>query len=106
MNQLVEFEVPGNGTILVEVNDPYSSGLTPVANPGEVAITKAKKTLDQALEGLNPMFESIKKKFDEMNQPADEVEVKFGIKLTAQVGAVITAGGEASYEITLKWKNE
>lgn len=106
MSKLVEFDVPGKGTVLIEVNDPYSSELTPAANPGEVVITKAKKTFDQALDGLNPMFESIKEKLDEIEPLPNEVELKFGIKLSAQVGAVVTGGGEASYEITLKWKNE
>jgi hypothetical protein len=40
-----------------------------------------------------------------MNEPADEIEVKFGVKLTGTIGAVLTAGGEASYEVTLKWNH-
>jgi hypothetical protein len=39
-----------------------------------------------------------------LNTPADEVEVKFGLKLTAEAGAIFSSvGGEVSYEITLKW---
>ena len=51
------------------------------------------------------MLKAIKKKFDEMEDSADEVEVKFGFKLTGRAGAVITVGGEASYEITMRWDN-
>ncbi len=38
-----------------------------------------------------------------MEDSADEVEVKFGVKLSGQAGAIITVGGEASYEITMRW---
>ena len=51
------------------------------------------------------MLSAIKKKFDEMEDSADEIEVKFGFKLSGQAGAVITVGGEASYEITMRWDN-
>jgi hypothetical protein len=35
------------------------------------------------------------------------VEVKFGIKMSGELGAIIASGsGEVNYEITLKWKRE
>jgi hypothetical protein len=35
------------------------------------------------------------------------VEVKFGVKMSAELGAVIASGnGEVNYEITLKWNRE
>ena len=104
MKQLVEFELPNKSTILVEVDEPETPGPKPVARPGEMAV-KAKKTFEEALDNIEPMLSAIKKKFDEMEESADEVEVKFGFKLTGQAGAVITVGGEASYEITMRWDN-
>ena len=68
---------------------------------------KAQKTFEQALDSINikPMLGALKKKFDEMEETADEIEVTFGIKLSGQAGALITVGGEASYEITMRWNN-
>jgi len=106
MKQLVEFKLPDESTILIEVDEPLPPGQRPVGRPGEVAITEAKKTFTEAIDNLKPMFDAIKQKFHEMNEPADEVEVKFGLKLNGKVGAVITAGGEASYEITLRWNQK
>ena len=105
MKQLVEFKLSDDeeSTIFIEVEEPAPANVK-VAR-GERAISEGKKTFVKALEGLNPMFSAIKKKFDEMNEPADEVEVKFGLKLNGTVGAVISASGEASYEITLRWDN-
>jgi hypothetical protein len=38
-----------------------------------------------------------------LNEPADEVEVKFGLKMSAELGAIVASGtAEANYEITLK----
>jgi hypothetical protein len=107
MKQLVEFKLSDDdqSTIFVEVEEPPAAGRVKVARPGERVISESQQTFEKALENLNPMFSAIKKKFDQMNEPADEVEVKFGLKLNATVGAVISAGGEASYEITLRWNN-
>ena len=107
MKQLVEFELPDESTILLEVDEPERPGAKPVSRrPGEMAV-KAQKTFEQALDEINlqPMLNAIKKKFNEMEESADEIEVKFGIKLSGQAGAIITVGGEASYEITMRWDN-
>ncbi|MGH2412385.1 MAG: CU044_2847 family protein, partial [Microcystaceae cyanobacterium] len=81
--------------------------IRPIARePGQIAV-KAQKTFEEAMENLQPMITAIKERLDAINQPADEVEVKFGVKLTSQVGAVLASvGGEVTYEITLKWNNK
>lgn len=105
MTQLVEFDVGDGQTILVEVQDVASKDLKPISKaPGEIA-AKAKKTFEEALDNLTPMVKSIKRRLDGMSDPADEVSVKFSVKLSGQVGAVLTTvGGEATYEITMLWK--
>lgn len=105
--QLVEFELDDDKTILVEVAEVEGSGIKPVSRKtGELAV-KAKQTFEQAIANIEPMMSSIRKKIDDMNQPADEVEVKFGVKLNGETSAVIaTLGAEVNYEITLKWSNK
>lgn len=105
MKQLVEYKLPDNKIILIEVEEPDTHGPKPVAKPGKQAI-EAKETFLDALDTLKPMIQVIKEKISGLTDPADEVEVKFGVKLTGQLGAVITVGGEASYEITLRWKEK
>lgn len=107
MARLVEFDLGNGETVLIEVEDVESDGIEPVSKrPGEVA-AQAKKTFAEALDNLKPMVENIKARFDGMTEPADEVEVKFSVKLSGEVGAVVTkVGGEATYEITLKWQNK
>ncbi len=53
------------------------------------------------------MASTIISKLRDLDTPADQVEVKFGLKLTADAGAIFTSvGGEVSYEITLKWSQD
>jgi len=107
MTKLVEFKVSEDDVVLVEVEDVETKGLKPVANaPGKFA-AEAKKTFEQSLANLEPMVRAVKQKLSSMTEPSDEVEVKFSVKLSGEVGAVLTkVGGEANYEITLKWKND
>ena len=105
--QLVEFQLEGDKSILVEVAEVEGSGIKPVSRKtGELA-SKAKQSFDEAIANLEPMISSIRKKIDDMNRPAEEVEVKFGVKLNGETSAVIaTLGAEINYEITLKWSNK
>jgi hypothetical protein len=105
-HELVQFSLKNGATLFVEVEQPRGGGLKPVAREtGEIAV-KAKKTFEEAMKNLEPMITSIKEQLDAANQPADEVEVKFGVKLSSEVGAILASvGGEITYEITLKWNN-
>ncbi len=107
MTKLVEFEVGEGKTILVEVEDVESEQIKPVSKLPEEIAFKARKTFAEAMDSLKPMVRDIKQRLEDITDPADEVEVKFSVKLSAEVGAVVTkVGGEATYEITLKWKNQ
>mgnify|MGYP001796274817 CR=1 FL=1 len=104
MKQIVRFALQDEQTVLAEIDAPDDDGRVGL-HPTEI-IEDAKLTFDQALENVKPMATKIIEKLRTLNHPADEVEVKFGIKLTAEAGAIIaTAGGEVNYEITLKWSN-
>ncbi|MEM1167995.1 MAG: CU044_2847 family protein [Cyanobacteria bacterium P01_H01_bin.35] len=106
MKQIVEFPLEDGDSILIEVDAP------PQAVNDRIGITdnvihKANKSLDSAMEKIKPVANTIIKKVRSMNEPADEVEVKFGIKLSAEMGAIIASGeAEVNYEITLKWHNK
>jgi chaperonin cofactor prefoldin len=107
MTKLVEFDVGEGQTVLVEVEDVQSEGIKPVSkSPGDLA-AKARQSLSQALDDLAPMVRTLKHRLDALTDPADEVEVKFSVKLSGEIGAVVTkVGGEATYEITLKWQHK
>ncbi|MCF2151523.1 hypothetical protein IQ276_034985 [Desmonostoc muscorum LEGE 12446] len=105
MKRIVEFPLENGDLILVEVDEPgptdHRFGLR------DEMIQTAKKTFESALDQVKPIANVIMTKVNSLNQPADEVEIKFGIKMSAELGAVIASGNaEVNYEVTLKWKRE
>ncbi len=106
--QLAEFSLSDGTTFLVEVEEPEDdSAIERVALPSGKYVLQAKQSFEEALEKVKPVASTIISKLRDLNAPADEVEVKFGLKLTADVGAIFTSvGGEVSYEITLKWTQD
>ena len=107
MTKLVEFDVGEEKTILIEVEEIESEEITPVAKaPGALA-AKARQTLSEAIDGIAPMIHTLKRQLNAMTDPHDEVEVKFGVKLSGEIDAVVAKmGSEATYEVTLKWTNK
>jgi Trypsin-co-occurring domain 1 len=104
MSELAEFSLEDGTTFLVEIEEPESPTIERVALPSGRMILKAQQTFETALDQIKPVASTIISKLKDLNTPADEVEVKFGIKLTADAGAVFASiGGEVNYEITLKW---
>lgn len=106
--QIAEFYLSDDNStkFLIEVEEPEIDGaIERVALPSGKSVLKASQSFEEAMERVKPMASTIISKLGDMNNPADEVEVKFGLKLTADAGAVFTSvGGEVTYEITLKWK--
>lgn len=107
MKRLVEFPLEDGGAIVVEVDGPEPRG-GPVRGirAGEV-IEKAAQTFEAALDKIKPAAAAIITKLRQLGEPPDEVGVEFGIKLSAEAGAVIaSAGVEANYRVTLTWKRK
>ncbi|MEA5507213.1 CU044_2847 family protein [Halotia wernerae UHCC 0503] len=105
MKRIVEFPLESGEFILVEVDETTETddriGLR------DQVVEKATQTFESALSTVKPVANAIIAKMNSLHQPADEVEVKFGIKISAQLGAIVASGnGEVNYEITLKWKRE
>lgn len=101
---LVQFELRDGTKFLVEVDESEDIAIERIALPSGQLVLKAKQSFEETLENIKPVASTIIAKLKELS--ADEVEVKCGIKLTADAGAIFTSiGGEVSYEITLKWSN-
>lgn len=105
MKRLVEFSLDGDESILVEVEEPEVNDDTDlVARPGEL-VDRTRQSFADAVDKIKPVATTIITKLRSINDPPDEVEVKFGLKMSVTAGAIIAATGvEANYEITLKWK--
>jgi hypothetical protein len=99
--ELVEFSLDNGGSVLVEVTpSPYESA---VSRPGDV-FTQVAVSFDQAIGRIRGAAEAALDQFDQMTRRPDELAIAFGVKLDAQVGAVIARSGiEGQLQVTLTW---
>jgi Trypsin-co-occurring domain 1 len=95
MIHLVEFPLEGGGSIFVQIDESETDGVVCV---GRVAtIEKARETLEDALNKVLPSTLSIIEKLQSMR--TTEFEVTFGITLSLQAGAFITASSNAKFGV-------
>lgn len=106
MKRLVEFPLEDGASMLVEVEEPEQGGVVK-ASRSDGVIDKAHQTLEKSLEKVKPAAQVVIQKLRELHEVPDEIQVSFGLKLSAEAGAVLTSGGiEANYTVTLKWVKE
>jgi len=103
--QLVEFTLENGGKFLVEVEEPEDTAIERVALPSGRMIAEARQTFEEAIKQIKPVVATITDQFKDLN--TKEMEVKFGIKLSAEAGVILTSvGGEVTFEITVKWSKD
>jgi hypothetical protein len=104
MADLVEFELEDGSSVFIETEDLSSRPVMRGAGATEL-VSKADETFEQALARVGPTSAAIVGRFRQMPQQPDEVEIQFGIKINAEVGAIIAkTSGEANFRIVVRWK--
>jgi Trypsin-co-occurring domain 1 len=68
-------------------------------------LEREQTSFEDALEKAQPMPSGLIGKLRSIADSPDEVQVDFGLTLSAQAGAVLVAGASAgaNYKVTLKW---
>ena len=106
MKRLVEFPSASGDPILVEVEDPeLAGGTTRRGLSTSSVVERAQTSFEDALEKAQPMASGLVSKLRSIADSPDEVQVEFGLSLSAQAGAILVAGASAgaNYKVTLKW---
>ncbi|WP_121394968.1 CU044_2847 family protein [Actinokineospora cianjurensis] len=101
MSEFVEYRLDGGGTVSIEVEEQPG-----MARAGRAAtvLREATETLDQALANVRAAASAALGQFRAMANSPDEIEIKFGVKLDVQAGAVIARTGlQGQFEVKLKW---
>ena len=99
----------GETKVYFEVPKPKSG--TAIQNVGVNigdTIYKASNTFEKAIDGIQPVAKAVMNRLRTgLTSDIDEIEVKFGLNLTADANVVFSSvGGEVSFEVTLKWKKK
>jgi hypothetical protein len=106
VKRLVEFPQEDGTSLVVEVDEPApEGGIVRAARPGEIA-EKASQTFEAALSRIKPMAGAIFTALRDLAQCPEQIQVEFGVKISASAGAVLaSAGVEGNYKVTLTWKS-
>jgi hypothetical protein len=97
---IIEYKLEDGTSIYFEAKD--RSAYNPISTLTDVVA--ANQTFDQALDKIKPTVRLLLEKLRELR--ADEAEVEFGLKVSAQAGLIFASGDvEANYVVKLKWVN-
>ena len=108
MKRLVEFPSDSGDPIVVEVEDIELAGGGGTTRRGlspSGVIDRAQTSFEDALEKAQPMASGLVSKLRSIADSPDEVQVEFGLSLSANAGAILVAGASAgaNYKVTIKW---
>jgi hypothetical protein len=100
MSALVEVPLESGGSIVVEMDEDVG-GVVRAGRAGEV-VARAARSIESALDCVAPAAEAVLSKVREARP--SEVTVEFGLKLSAEAGAVISrSAGECNFRVVLRW---
>ncbi|MEV0185441.1 CU044_2847 family protein [Streptomyces sp. NPDC050625] len=109
MGKLVEFKTEDGAIVVVETADP-ATGTRLVSRgegPGNGAADRTARTFEGALDSVRSAAQSALRVFREGALRPDSVELEFGVKLSAEAGAVIAKGAaEGQLVVRLSWSSE
>jgi hypothetical protein len=103
--KVVEYKLEQGGAVLIEVEETeLEKGRVPVSIKSGVP-EEATKEFEKALDDIRPVADTIVQKLKDLGSKPDNIGIEFGIKMSAQAGAIIAATGmEANFKVTLSWK--
>jgi hypothetical protein len=104
MPDYFELDVGDGKSIRVEI-EPKEGLIDAGFNPGELA-ERARYSFENMLETAHLTAKVFIAKVRDFNDPPDEVELEFGLKLDAAAGVLVAqASTEAHFVVTLTWKH-
>jgi hypothetical protein len=103
LRRLVEFHLEDGTSIFVEA-ESVSGPVTRGGKAGELAV-EAGETFEGALARVQPAAVAIVDRLRGLADAPEEIEVEFGIQLSAEVGAFVAkAAGEGNFRVAMRWK--
>ncbi len=107
MKQLVKFPLEDGSFVMVETDEPEpAGGIVKAGRSGEI-LGEASQTFESTLQTLQPVSSALVEKLRGAANPPNEIEVEFGISLSAAAGMVISKiGADANFKVVLNWKRD
>ena len=94
----------GDEVIKIEIDTTPEQGEVEAARPREIA-EHAQDAFEQAIHTARASAEKFIQMAKSLSQKPSKVEIEFGLKLDAEVGAMVAkASTNAHYKVTLSWE--
>jgi hypothetical protein len=103
VTELVRFAAEDGSSVIVEVDDD-SPGVEQISRD-ERGVAEAAERIEAAFGAARPAIRSLASMLKQL--APDEHEVEFGLKLTAEAGAIVAkTAGEAHFKVKLHWRRD
>ncbi|WP_456846974.1 CU044_2847 family protein [Cellulomonas sp. P5_C6] len=106
MTRLVTFSTADGADVVVQVDD--DAGVPGMVTRGlgdSQVVQRVQQSFDDALARVQPAVRSMLAQLRSPVDTPDEIEVEFGIQMSAEVGAFVAgASSAANFKVTLTWK--
>lgn len=105
MIKLIEFDLEDGQKIYIEdtTQSNSKSGFQMAAEKSEKVIEKASMTFEKTVEKIKPAAIAVANAFKTISP--DELEIGFGLKLTAAAGVVFSSiSSDVTFEVKMTWK--
>lgn len=107
MSKNVEFPLEDGSSIVIQVDEPETGGTVRASRFSEHMVERSKMSFQEALRKIYAATETAVIPLTRLSTRPSEIEMEFGINLSAELGAVIAkSASEANYKVTLKWTKE
>ncbi|BEL04873.1 hypothetical protein Q0Z83_030640 [Actinoplanes sichuanensis] len=104
MAELTRIRLAGGGEVLVESAEPGDEGPVKAGRLGD-RVREVSATLQEALQPVSEMSEALLAQLSRARP--DEVEIEFGIALSAQAGVVITRTAlNGNLKVKMRWRRD
>jgi hypothetical protein len=86
------------------VEFPLEGGVRAIARTPADLAAKSSEVIDEAMGTISEMSSRFRRTVEQMPVRPSQIELSFGIKLSAEVGAIVSkVGGEAALGVRLVW---
>jgi hypothetical protein len=104
--RLVEFPLEGGDSVVVEVADTTPGDGAVMRGLGrDGLVEQTEHTFEHAIGRIQPAASALIQKLRSLPEAPDEVNVEFGLELSAEAGAFIaSASTAANFKVSLTWR--
>ena len=101
----IEFPTDSGGEVLVRVATVDDSPVVTRGLGGSGAVERAQKSFEDALDTIRTVADGVLAQLAGLARHPDEVQVEFGLELTANAKAMLVAAGTTAHlQVGLTWR--